>query len=196
MTDKADYDKSATPSAHKTSHQKSGTDEISVADLAGELTAEQKSSWSKVSGKPTTFTPEAHSGALHTGTATNDNAAAGIIGEWIESFVSLSLTTATMNITSIALTAGDWDLSACVNYNGSKANSRLTLGISLVSATFEGSYGKEKNMNLVSSTSSFGSAEIPRLRKSLAAAATVYLVGSLDVNADSVTAYFTARRSR
>jgi hypothetical protein len=49
-----------TPLAHKTSHQDTGADEISVEGLAGELTAEQKSAWTKVSGKPTTFTPETH----------------------------------------------------------------------------------------------------------------------------------------
>ena len=46
--------------AHKTTHQKSGSDEVSVADLAGVLTAEQKSSWSQVSGKPTTYPPDVH----------------------------------------------------------------------------------------------------------------------------------------
>lgn len=60
MTETEDYDKSATPTAHKTSHQDGGADELSVEGLAGELTAEQKSSWSKVSGKPSTFPPEAH----------------------------------------------------------------------------------------------------------------------------------------
>lgn len=49
-----------TPLAHKTSHQDTGTDEISVEGLAGELAAEQKSAWTKVSGKPTTFDPAAH----------------------------------------------------------------------------------------------------------------------------------------
>jgi hypothetical protein len=60
MSETEDYDKSATPTAHKTSHQDGGSDEVSVEALAGELTAEQKSAWSKVSGKPTTFAPEAH----------------------------------------------------------------------------------------------------------------------------------------
>src|SRR5690349_16625741 len=49
------------------------------------------------------------------GTATNDDAAAGKIGEYIESEVlsgsAVSLTTNTAaNITSISLTAGDWDV--------------------------------------------------------------------------------------
>lgn len=60
MPEKEDYDKSATPTAHKTSHQDEGGDEISVASLSGELADDQKSAWAKVSGKPTTFAPEAH----------------------------------------------------------------------------------------------------------------------------------------
>jgi hypothetical protein len=48
------------------------------------------------------------------GTATNDNAAAGDIGEFISSTVlvgsAVSLTTATTaNVTSVSLTPGDWD---------------------------------------------------------------------------------------
>lgn len=37
MTETEDYDKSATPTAHKTSHQDGGSDEISVAGLSGLL---------------------------------------------------------------------------------------------------------------------------------------------------------------
>lgn len=45
---------------HKITHQQSGTDEISVAGLLGELAGEQKTSWVKIAGKPTTFTPGPH----------------------------------------------------------------------------------------------------------------------------------------
>lgn len=49
------------------------------------------------------------------GTATNDNACAGCVGEVIESVIALnttqSLTTNTaLNVTQISLTAGDWDV--------------------------------------------------------------------------------------
>ena len=60
MTETEDYDKSSIPTAHKTSHQDGGTDEISVAALSGQLADAQPSTWALVSGKPTTFTPEAH----------------------------------------------------------------------------------------------------------------------------------------
>ncbi len=50
----------AAPLAHKTQHQNGGSDAITVQGLAGVLTAEQLSSWTGVSGKPTTFAPAAH----------------------------------------------------------------------------------------------------------------------------------------
>lgn len=43
------------PSAHAEDHQDGGDDEITVEGLAGELVAEQKSAWDKVSGKPETL---------------------------------------------------------------------------------------------------------------------------------------------
>jgi hypothetical protein len=51
------------------------------------------------------------------GTATNDNAASGFVGEFISSSIvsgsAVTLTTATpANITSVSLTAGDWECSA------------------------------------------------------------------------------------
>ncbi len=60
MGETADYDKSATPSAHASTHQDGGADEISVAALSGQLADAQPSTWTLVSGKPTTFTPAAH----------------------------------------------------------------------------------------------------------------------------------------
>lgn len=61
--------------------------------------------------------PAARTNGHQNGTATNDNAAAGEIGEFISSTVlagsAVSLTNgAAANITSISLTAGDWDCSA------------------------------------------------------------------------------------
>lgn len=57
------------------------------------------------------------------GTNTNDNAAAGNIGEYIQNTLligsAVALTTATaVNITSITLTAGDWDVWATAAFAG------------------------------------------------------------------------------
>ena len=80
MGESEDYGKTATPDAHKTTHQDGGTDEISVEGLAGELTAAQKSSWAKVADKPTTFTPEAHK-TTHQDGGTDEISVEGLAGE-------------------------------------------------------------------------------------------------------------------
>jgi len=83
--------------------------------------------------------PVSGSGIL--GTITNDLAAAGNVGEVVSSFVVIgspvSLTTnVAANITSISLTAGDWDVQGNVNFAGTSATiTALTGGISVTSAT-------------------------------------------------------------
>lgn len=67
------------------------------------------------------------------GTATNDNAGVGKVGEFVTatlasgSAISLS-TTVTSNIVSISLTAGDWDVSAFMNFNLTGATGTLFQG--------------------------------------------------------------------
>lgn len=73
------------------------------------------------------------------GTATNDSAASGYIGEYIESVVTTGTFGATnvyADATSISLTAGDWDISiiAYANLNGATLT-ELTLGIGTASGT-------------------------------------------------------------
>ena len=53
-------DDSESTADHASKHQKDGDDEISVTNLAGELADAQKCTWTKLTGKPTTFTPAAH----------------------------------------------------------------------------------------------------------------------------------------
>ncbi|SRR6266446_5832859 len=76
------------------------------------------------------------------GTATNDNAAAGSVGELISSTIAsgsaISLTTATpINLTSISLTAGDWDVWCVGNFVFATTTSytQLVASISTTSAT-------------------------------------------------------------
>jgi len=74
------------------------------------------------------------------GTSTNDNAAAGYVGEFISSVIAqssaVSCTTATpRNVTSISLTAGDWNLWANVFFVSSLGASGLYSWISTTSAT-------------------------------------------------------------
>lgn len=83
MADHEDYLPGEQPAAHKVSHQDGGADEITVEGLAGELAAEQKSAWAKVSGKPGTFTPTAHKLSHQNGGA-DEISVAGLAGETAE----------------------------------------------------------------------------------------------------------------
>lgn len=76
------------------------------------------------------------------GTPTNDNAASGYVGEYIFSTIptasAVALTTATpANITSIALTSGDWDIDCQVEFKPGATTSvtQSNAAMSLTSAT-------------------------------------------------------------
>lgn len=76
------------------------------------------------------------------GTNTNDSAAAGNVGEYIESVVAqgsaVALTTNTgANITSISLTAGDWNVFGDIGFSpaGGATLTRMLGGVNSVSAT-------------------------------------------------------------
>ncbi|HEY6019562.1 MAG TPA: hypothetical protein VIY48_06565, partial [Candidatus Paceibacterota bacterium] len=76
------------------------------------------------------------------GTSTNDNAIAGDVGELITSTVAsasgVSLTSTTAaNVTSISLTAGDWDVDGTVDFNlaASTSVTVLSASISLTTGT-------------------------------------------------------------
>lgn len=115
------------------------------------------------------------------GTVTNDSAPAGSVGEYISSFVgvtSFPATTTYGDLTSISLTAGDWDVCAMstANLNGA-TQTDWRLGIGTTSgATFTGAaYG----LNILGGappTSGYDSSlSLPAVRLSLATTTTVYL---------------------
>lgn len=79
---------------------------------------------------------------LIAGTPTNDNATPGFIGEYIASTIptgsAVALTTATpANLTSIALTSGDWDVDCQVEFTPAASTSvtQSNAAMSLTSAT-------------------------------------------------------------
>lgn len=125
----------------------------------------------------------AFNSSLLVGTTTNDNAAAGIVGEYISSTVTsgapVSLTTTvTANVTHVSLTGGDWDVTGNVDYNpgATISVSQFLQGSSTVSATLgaQDSYTNKVQpsfapMNVFSET-------LPVVRYSLAAAANVFLI--------------------
>lgn len=142
------------------------------------------------------------------GSATNDNAAAGNIGESIESSIpnasKVSLTTGTpANVTSISLTAGDWDVSGMVQFDGGGTTTLTALqaGINTVSASLGFTQGRYAALPLAGNAG--GLAYLPTLtmmptRFSLAATTTIYLVAQATFGASTCQAYgrISARRMR
>src|SRR5712671_6777035 len=87
------------------------------------------------------------SGAQLPGTTTNDNAAAGNVGEYIvgtAAIDSVSITTGTpVNVGSISLTAGDWDVSCQIVYlpGATTTVSALEASLSATTGTRNGTLG-------------------------------------------------------
>lgn len=146
------------------------------------------------------------------GTSTNDNAPAGAIGEFITSTVAagsaVALTTATTaNVTSISLTAGDWDVTGVVDYTFAATTSytQLTAGISLTSATLAtqaggGGLGTDPNSAFATPaqvpTALAFSLEINPVRVSIAATTTVFMVTNCTFTVAALSAFGTIRARR
>lgn len=140
------------------------------------------------------------------GTTTNDSASSGNIGQYVFSDVTsgspFSMSSGTpANMTSISLTAGDWDVSLAVAFVGT-ATSVLFVqsGISATSATIDTTLGRFTNSSAGNLTTTSLSAPVPPRRFSLSTTTTLYAVvnGSFSGGGATCTAYGTlsARRVR
>lgn len=71
------------------------------------------------------------------GTSTNDNAAAGNVGEYVSSYISSPVNFPVSgnygDLTSISLTAGDWDISEVLEINGAVTGTQFVIGIGTAS---------------------------------------------------------------
>lgn len=142
------------------------------------------------------------------GTQTNDNATAGFVGEVISSLVpfgsAVALTTSiTADVTSISLTAGDWDVSGLLAFSpgGGTLASSYAGGISLTSATFGALALTEPRTAFNGMSYGAGAPQTfntGMARISLAATTTVYLIASASftVSTNSVYGFIIARRVR
>jgi len=141
------------------------------------------------------------------GTNTNNSAAAGMVGEYIESVVeyasAISVTNATWtNITSISLTAGDWDVSGSIGIQGAATTSftQKRGSVSLVSGTVD--ITKGRLFGHVSAASVDGGAvsaySSQNLRFSLASTTTIYILARAEFTVSTASAYgmISARRVR
>lgn len=86
--------------------------------------------------------------AIH-GTSTNDNAAAGFVGEYFESFVARSSavncnSASTVDVASISLTAGDWDIGILAQIQAQASYIGVSYGISALATTLPGTAGTNR----------------------------------------------------
>lgn len=140
------------------------------------------------------------------GTNTNNNAAAGSVGEFVSSQVlsgsAVALANATAaNVTSISLTAGDWDVYGVVQSApaGTTTMTQLVGAVTTTSATFTlpGSPGRFSHPYSTAAGVAPGGATGPT-RLSLGATTTVYLVAQATFAVSTCAAYgfIGARRIR
>lgn len=140
------------------------------------------------------------------GTTTNDNAAAGSVGEYVSSFIvigsAVALTTSTpANMTSISLTAGDWDVWASVIFHpaGTTNIASMSAGIGTNSASFTGVVpGAYMVVTMTGITGADQGYAVGARRFSLSGTTTIYLVVSGTFTISTLSAYgaIEARRRR
>lgn len=150
------------------------------------------------------FTPSQTNGIV--GTTTNNSANAGSVGEYISSTiaqgspVAVSTGVAT-NITSISLTAGDWDVSANITTlpAGSTTQTSTQVSISTTTGTHGATSTGASNISAAVTTAGANtSAVVGPFRMSLASTTTVFLVGSsvFAVSTNGIFGTIRARRVR
>lgn len=138
------------------------------------------------------------------GTTTTTAAAAGIIGESISATIAVgsavTFTTATaMNVATITLTAGDWDVEGNVNYSETSSTvSSRTASIGTTSATLA-TDGSEVECGVQSTlVTEKNSITLPRKIIRVSSSTPVYLVAQCTFSAGTAVCYGTisARRVR
>lgn len=140
-------------------------------------------------------------------TSTNDDAAATKVGELLTTSTTFAnrvpLTTGSaLPVASMAVTAGDWDISGTVTIVGASGTliNQAAAGISLQSTTFpaEGAYTQQVwGSTGISSTNLFAP-NLPTgaVRQSFSATTSVYLIGYAAFSVSTMSAYGTLRARR
>lgn len=137
-------------------------------------------------------------------TATNNNAAAGYPGEYLSSTITsgsaVSLTsTVTSNITSLSLTAGDWDVTGLVAFTGTGTTVMTVMrgAVTTTSATLIQPYFSLSPVT-TAIESYDQSCPVSPMRVSIASTTTVYLIAQAVFSTSTLSAYgfIQARRAR
>jgi len=133
------------------------------------------------------------------GTTLANNATAGAVGEYMSATASgISVTSGTpLNVTSKSLTAGDWDVTCAIQYNGAASTTSqiYTVGVSTASAslpaapiglTYFGPVATNVSMPMIS----------PLTQINISSPTTVYCVGGSTFSASTMTASALLRARR
>lgn len=187
----------------------SATTATELGYLSGVTSAIQTQLGTKVgtSGNETITGNKTFSGQLiGKGTATNDDAAAGYIGEYVEAIISSPTNFPTTgnygDLTSISLTAGDWDLTGGFLQSANSATvTECSIGISVTSGnSTTGLTGGVNRLDSIGAVSGVRSAGlmIAGYRKSLSGTTTHYLKYESNFSAATpqATGKLSARRVR
>jgi hypothetical protein len=148
------------------------------------------------------ITPSQTNGIV--GTTTNNSVAAGSVGEYISSEVaaagSVSMTGGNVNITSISLTAGDWDVTAIAKGNTASnvTISWVRCSISPSSAVYDDSHSFANESSQTSNNIGAPAFGIPPKRYSLSTTTTLYLTFQAGIAVGTIGGYgrLSARRIR
>ena len=143
-------------------------------------------------------------GVIIQGTGTNNNAAAGSVGEFVSSVVAtgsaVSLTNNTAaNVTSISLTAGDWDVWGNITFIIGGVCTLIVGWTSSTSSTApDASLTASERINSTGSALTGAGITVPYARYSLSSTTTVYLsaVASFSTSTVTVCGGIYARRAR
>lgn len=144
------------------------------------------------------------SGAELVGTTTNDNAAAGNVGEFITNSAadsSVSMTsTIPITITSVNLTAGDWDIWGTVRFvpAGSTTVSEVLQGMNTTTNVFPTGFLDYTALQIPSAAGKALVMPTPTIRASLAGPTTYYLIAQSTFAVSTLAAggVLNARRRR
>jgi hypothetical protein len=174
----------------------------SSANLRSFLTDETGTGGAVFATSPTITTPNV------VGTVAADSAAAGSVGEYIESILATgsatALTSATAKtVTSITLSAGDWDLTGIVYFlTGASTNVTNTISSYSTSTntldTTAGRFAIHSDTGFVPGNLTGISETLPRYRFNVSGSTTVYLIAysTFTVSTNSAWGMISARRVR
>lgn len=147
------------------------------------------------SGMTSAFAPSTTAGIA--GTTSGNDANSGSVGEYIEAVAGATVvTTSGTAMTSITLTAGDWDIAGSAQYYGASGTSEISAAINTTSGSISGTLGKNRGNAACYSTNGIGQAHVVRYRVNITSTTTYYLNAATITSSQTLYGSISARRMR